>query len=107
MPQLQYKTALVTGAARGIGAAIAKAFVDEGANVILTYNRDDEGKAMARALGATYHHLDVQSECGPCPHLHCQHQSCGGSDGLLPGFLHEVLSPPLRVSVWGRHHSLC
>ncbi|MEM7330185.1 MAG: SDR family oxidoreductase [Pseudomonadota bacterium] len=62
MPQLQNKTALVTGAARGIGAAIAKAFVDEGANVILTDNRDDEGEATARALGAAYHHLDVQSE---------------------------------------------
>ena len=36
MKRLEGKTALVTGAARGIGAAIAAAFVDNGAFVYLT-----------------------------------------------------------------------
>ncbi|MEM7457861.1 MAG: SDR family oxidoreductase [Pseudomonadota bacterium] len=62
MPQLKNKTALVTGAARGIGAAIAKAFTAEGANVIVTDILDVEGQATAKAIGADYHHLDVQSE---------------------------------------------
>lgn len=62
MPSLQNKTALVTGAARGIGAAIAKAFSDQGARVIVTDILDTEGQATADAIRADYQHLDVQSE---------------------------------------------
>ncbi|MEL6280029.1 MAG: SDR family NAD(P)-dependent oxidoreductase, partial [Pseudomonadota bacterium] len=35
MPVLEDKIALITGASRGIGAAIAKAFIAEGARVIV------------------------------------------------------------------------
>ncbi|MGY4749952.1 SDR family oxidoreductase [Pannonibacter sp. Q-1] len=62
MPRLSGKRALVTGAARGIGAAIAKAFADEGASVIVTDINDEGGEATAGAIGGTYYHLDVASE---------------------------------------------
>jgi NAD(P)-dependent dehydrogenase (short-subunit alcohol dehydrogenase family) len=64
MPRLSGKTALVTGAARGIGEAIAKAFIDEGARVILTDIADDVGQALAHGLGgeAVYQRLDVRDE---------------------------------------------
>lgn len=54
--------AIVSGAARGIGAATARCFVAGGARVLLTDVRDDEGNAHARALGgqAAYRHLDVR-----------------------------------------------
>ena len=42
------KIALVTGASRGIGAAIAKAFAKEGAVVVINYNGSKE-KAQAAA----------------------------------------------------------
>ena len=62
MPALQNKIALITGAARGIGAAITKAFADEGAAVIVTDIDDTEGRTTAAAIGADYLHLDVSSE---------------------------------------------
>lgn len=58
------KIALVTGASRGIGVAIAQAFVEEGARVWLTDLRDSEGVRAAKRLGprAAYRHLDVREE---------------------------------------------
>lgn len=62
MPRLSGKTALVTGAARGIGAAIARAFADEAAHVIVTDIDAVGGKATASEIGATFVRLDVASE---------------------------------------------
>lgn len=64
MDRLTGKTTLVTGAARGIGEAIARAFVAEGAFVLLTDIDDPRGEATARALGAAaaYRRLDVREE---------------------------------------------
>lgn len=74
MGRLSGKTALITGAANGQGAAAARRFVAEGARVTLADVDDDAGKALADELGATYVHLDVSQEddwaaaldaCGP------------------------------------------
>ncbi|WCE06714.1 SDR family oxidoreductase [Pseudomonas sp. JBR1] len=62
--KLSGKTALVTGAAQGIGAAIARTFVAEGAFVYITDLNDDLGRAVAAELGdgACYLPLDVRLE---------------------------------------------
>ena len=62
MHRLHDKLALVTGAARGIGAAIARAFAAEGASVLVTDIREDEGRAIATEIGGTFRRLDVAHE---------------------------------------------
>ncbi|WP_438731818.1 SDR family oxidoreductase [Parasphingorhabdus sp. DH2-15] len=62
MMRLNDKSAVITGGARGIGLAIARRFLDEGASVILTDKDDDCGTDMANTLGCDYRHLDVADE---------------------------------------------
>jgi 3(or 17)beta-hydroxysteroid dehydrogenase len=64
MARLADRITLVTGAAQGIGAAIARAFVAEGATVVVTDIRDAEGASFATSLGsaARYQRLDVRRE---------------------------------------------
>ncbi|HTV07175.1 MAG TPA: SDR family oxidoreductase [Acidobacteriaceae bacterium] len=53
MPRLEGKAALVTGAAKRIGRAIALALAKEGANVAITYRDSDEHAAdTVREIGA-------------------------------------------------------
>lgn len=62
--RLADKVALVTGAAQGTGAGVARRFVAEGARVVLADILDEKGKALAAELGpaATFVHLDVSNE---------------------------------------------
>ncbi|ROS43056.1 glucose 1-dehydrogenase [Amycolatopsis thermoflava] len=62
MGRLDGKTALITGAARGQGAAAARRFTQEGAKVMVADVADDDGKALADEIGAVYQHLDVSRE---------------------------------------------
>ena len=59
--RLEGKVALISGAARGIGEADARLFVEEGARVVLGDVLDPEGERVASELGdrASYLHLDV------------------------------------------------
>jgi 3alpha(or 20beta)-hydroxysteroid dehydrogenase len=63
---LESRIAIVSGAARGLGASIAKLLHGRGARVVLADMRDDEGRDLVHSLGerAHYVHLDVASEAG-------------------------------------------
>ena len=67
MGKLDGKVALISGGARGHGAAEAKRFVQEGAQVVFGDIRDAEGKAIEETIRAArgdamYVHLDVTNE---------------------------------------------
>lgn len=61
MSRLSGKRAVITGAARGIGEAIARSFVHEGAEVTVT-DIDAAGQSLAEDIGARFLQLDVQRE---------------------------------------------
>ncbi|WP_145200031.1 SDR family oxidoreductase [Sphingobium sp. B2] len=62
MHKLTNKICVVTGAARGIGRAIAARFHAEGASVILTDIDEGAGAAAAAEIGCRFIALDVREE---------------------------------------------
>lgn len=60
--RLDGKVALVTGAARGIGLAVASALAAAGARVMLTDILDDAGMVAAAGIGASFARHDVTDE---------------------------------------------
>ncbi len=60
--RLKDKVAIITGGARGQGAAEGEIFAREGARVVLTDILDEAGEKQAAAIGGRYLHHDVTSE---------------------------------------------
>src|SRR5690349_5304832 len=64
MPKLNGKVAVVTGASKGIGAAIAQKLASEGAKVVVNYARDRAGveRVVERIKAAGGHAIAVQAD---------------------------------------------
>ncbi len=101
------RIAVVTGAAQGIGRAIAQGFADRGATVHLL-DIDEAGVAQAaRAIGATHHGLDlsdraavatvvteIEESSGPVEILV---NAAGGVRGQVGRPIHEISEADWRV----------
>ncbi len=64
MNRLDKKVALVTGGARGLGAAAVRTMIKEGARVVFGDVLDAEGEALQKELGdsAVFVHMDVTEQ---------------------------------------------
>jgi NAD(P)-dependent dehydrogenase (short-subunit alcohol dehydrogenase family) len=62
MGALEGKIAIVTGATSGIGEGVAKAFVKEGAKVVIAARREEEGRALEKHAGVRFVRTDVANE---------------------------------------------
>jgi NAD(P)-dependent dehydrogenase (short-subunit alcohol dehydrogenase family) len=62
MGALDGKIAIVTGGTSGIGEGIAKAFVSQGAKVVIVGRREEEGRALEKQIGVRFVRADVANE---------------------------------------------
>ncbi|MBF6302205.1 SDR family oxidoreductase [Nocardia amamiensis] len=68
MKRFEGKTAIVTGASRGIGLGIARRLVDEGANVVITARKQEALDAAVEALGGPGRALAVAGRADDVAH---------------------------------------
>ncbi len=61
------RTALVTGGASGIGAAVACRLASQGAVVTIADVADAAGHAVAEEIAGIFHHLDVAEGLSSAP----------------------------------------
>ena len=80
--QLAGKTAFVTGGTAGIGLAVARAYANAGAEVVIGGRRDD-GKEIARNAGCRFVALDVGNELDVRRALAAAEQLVGPLDVLV------------------------
>lgn len=97
MEDLSGRTAIVTGAARGIGAAIAIALSEAGANVLITDVMD--GSAQAAEIGGVFLHHDVTSEAQWTAAVAKARDEFGGLDILVNNAGVFTIAPITSVSL--------
>lgn len=98
--KLKDKVAIVTGGARGIGAAVCRRYAAEGARVVVADVLDGEAAATARAIGggAFAVHLDVTSRASIEAMVELVVAKAGGIDILVNGAAIFEMQPVLKIT---------
>jgi cyclopentanol dehydrogenase len=119
--RLAGKIALITGAAGGIGAEVARRFREEGASVFISDTNCAEGKKTAASIGAVFIPHDVASEGSWKAALSTVMQQAGRLDVLVNNAginirknieemdvesLDAMLAVNVKGLFWGIKHSL-
>ena len=100
MQRLADKTALITGAARGIGRAFAEAYVREGATVVIADIDLERAKQTAKEIGAQAHAcaLDVTSQASIDDAVAATVRDFGGIDILVNNAALFDLAPIVEIT---------
>ena len=103
---LEGAVALVTGAARGMGAEHVRGLVAAGAKVMATDVLDDEGDALAEELGdaVVYRHLDVTDDAAWAAAVEAAEAAFGPIDVLVnnAGIVSFGPIPEMDPATWRR-----
>src|ERR1041384_6813941 len=110
MNRLDGKIALISGAARGIGAETARGMVEAGARVIVGDILDDRGRETVRQIGGdsavAFQHLDVTSEEDWSAAIGTAVTRWGGLDVLVNN-AGVFLGKGIEEATLGEWHRLC
>ena len=111
--RLDAKTALITGAGRGIGESIARAFVREGARIVIAERDAASGQAVAASLAgddarATFAPCDIADPQSAKSAVTVALEQFGRLDILVNNAGVNVFYPPLETSAeeWRRCFSI-
>jgi 3alpha(or 20beta)-hydroxysteroid dehydrogenase len=107
--RLEGKVAIISGSARGLGAAIARLFAQEGASVLVSDILDDVGQATADELKGEgypvlYQHLDVTSVDDWAAAVATATKEWGVPDVLVSNAYYFSLAPILgeEPEIWAK-----
>lgn len=83
--QLNHRRVLVTGAARGLGEAFARALVQAGAQVVISDVLHERGQSLSRNLGPAAHYvpMDMRDPEAVQAGVDAAAEHLGGLDGLV------------------------